>query len=125
MHKPEMQRVSGGVPLVVVVADGDRLLTNKETGLPADPLGPIHAPIYRALGRELNRQGHSIKDPESESRIARSAGVSRDKLRSYPDLPIKIERDGPDRIKYEYTGDDLLASIEASLRKKPTKSENS
>jgi hypothetical protein len=125
MHKPEMQRVSGGVPLVVVVADGDRLLTNKETGLPADPLGPIHAPIYRALGRELNRQGHSIKDPESESRIARSAGVSRDKLRSYPDLPIKIESDGPGRIKYEYTGDDLLASIEASLRKKPTKSENS
>lgn len=125
MHKPEMQSTLGGVPLVIAAADGDRLLTNKETGLPADPLGAIHVPIWRALGRELNRQGHSIKDPESESRIARSAGVSRDKLRSFPVLPIRIKTDGPGRIKYEHTGDDLLASIEASLRKKPTKSEDS
>jgi hypothetical protein len=125
MHKPEMQRVLGGVPQVVVTADGDRLLTNKETGLPADPLGPIHARVWRALGRELNRQGHSIKDPESESRIARSAGVSRDKLRSFPVPPIRIGTDGPGRITYEYTENDLLASIEASLRKKPTKSEDS
>jgi hypothetical protein len=125
MHKPEMQRVSGGVPLVVVAADGDRLLTDKRTGLPADPLGPIHAPVYRALGRELNRQGHPIKDPESENRVAKSVGVSPDKLRSYPSLPIDIETDGPGRIKYEYTGDSLLVAIEASLRKKPTKSDNS
>jgi len=125
MHKPEMQRVLGSVPLVVVAADGDRLLTNKETGLPADPLGAIHAPVWRALGRELNRLGHPIKDPESEHRVAKSVGVSRDKLRGYPSLPIKIETDGPGRIRYEYTGDDLLASIEASLRQKPTKSEDS
>ncbi len=125
MHKAETRRISVGVPLVVVVADGDRLLTSNITGLPADPLGPIHAPVYRALGRELNRHGHPIKDPESESRIARSLGVSRDKLRSYPDLPIKISPDGPGRIKYEYTLDDILKAIEASSRKKPTKSEDS
>ncbi len=104
MHKAETRRISGGVPLVVVVADGDRLLTSDITGLPADPLGPIHAPVYRALGRELNRHGHPIKDPESESRIARSLGVSRDSsLESQPqqvedqdDRPSHYSKNGTD-----------------------------
>ena len=115
----------GGVPLVVAVADGDRMLTNKKTGQLADPLGPIHAQVWRVLGRELNKRGHPIKDPESEHRIAKSVGVSRDKLRSYPHQPIKIEPGvGPDGkvvVRYEYTGDDLLRALEASSRKKPTK----
>jgi hypothetical protein len=129
MHRPEMQRALGGVPLVVVVADGDRMLTNKKTGQPADPLGPIHAPVWRVLGRQLNKHGHPIKDPESENRIAKSVGVSRDKLRSYPPIPIKIApKVGPDGkvvVSYEYTGDDFLRAIEASSRKKPTKPEDS
>jgi hypothetical protein len=125
MHKPERQHMLGGVPQVIVVADGDRLLTNKQTGQPADPLGPIHAPVWRALGRDLNKRGHSIKDPESESRIAASIGVSRGKVRSYPLLPIKIAPDGKGGVHYEYTMDDLLDAIEASSRKKPTKLEDS
>jgi hypothetical protein len=125
MHRPEMQHLLGGVPLVMAVADGDRLLTNKRTGQPANPLGPILAPVWRELGRELNRHGYPIKDPESESKIAASIGVSRDKLRSYPNLPIKTTIVGPGRVKYEYTGDDLLKGIEASSRKKPTPPEDS
>jgi hypothetical protein len=125
MHQPDTQRALGGVPLVVVAADGDRILTNKKTGQPADPLGPIHAQVWRVLGRELNKRGHPIKDPESERRIADSVGTSRDKLRRYPHLPIKIEPTiGPDGkvvVTYEYTGDDLLKALEASSRKKPTK----
>src|SRR5215218_4202802 len=119
MHKPEMQRALGGVPRVLAVADGDRMLTNRKTGQPADPLGAIHAPVWRELGRALNRKGHPIKDPESESRLARSIGVSREKLRNYPELPIQITPDGKGAVNYKYTGDDLLKAIEASLRKKP------
>lgn len=47
MHKPEMQRVVGGVPQAVAVADGDRMLVNRRTGQPADPLGAIHAQVWR------------------------------------------------------------------------------
>jgi len=119
MHKPERQRVVGGVPQIIVVADGDRMLTNRKTGQPVDPLAAIHAPVWRVLGRELNKKGHPIKDPESESKIASSAGMSRDKLRSLPKLPVNITLDGEGRVVYEYTGDDLLKAIEASLRKKP------
>jgi hypothetical protein len=125
MHQPEMQRALGGVPLVAAVADGDRTLTDKKTGQPADPLGAIHAPVWRVLGRELNKSGHPIKDPESENRIAKSIGVSRDKLRSYPELPIKITTDDKGVVHYEYTGSDLLKAIEASSRKKRTNSEHS
>jgi hypothetical protein len=125
MHKPERQRVVGGVPQVVAIADGDRMLVNRSTGQPADPLGPIHAPVWRALGRELNKRGHPIKDPESENRIAKSIGVSRDKLRTFPRLPIKITPDGKGHVRYEYTGEDLLKAIEASSRKKPGRTADS
>ena len=125
MHHPDTRLILGGVPLVVVAADGDRMLTNKKTGQPADPMGPILAPVWRVLGRELNKSGHPIKDPESENRIAKSIGVSRDKLRSYPELPIKIATDDKGVVHYEYTGSDLLKAIEASSRKKRTNSEDS
>lgn len=123
MHSAEVRQSLGGVPQVIAVGDGDRMLINPSTGQLADPLGAIHAPVWRMLSRELNKHGHSIKDPESERRIAKSVGVSRDKLRSYPDLPIKIKPDGKGRVAYEFTGDDVLKSFEASLRKKPKREE--
>jgi hypothetical protein len=76
------------------------------------------------LGRELNKRGHPIKDPESEHRIAKSVGVSRGKLRSYPHLPIEIapkaDHDGKVVVSYKYTEGELLRAIEASSRKKST-----
>jgi len=109
----------------MIIADGDRILVNRSTGQSADPLGPIHAPVWRALGRELNKHGHPIKDPESENRIAKSIGVSRDKLRKFPALPIKVTPDGKGGVHYEFTGDDLLKAIEASSRKRPRKTADS
>lgn len=125
MHQPEMRRVVGGVPRVLAVADGDRMLVNRSTGQWADPLGAIHAPVWRAQSRELNKYGHPIKDPESENRIAKSIGVSRSKLRTFPKLPIKITPDGKGGVHYEYTGDDFLKAIEASSRKRPNKNADS
>ncbi len=119
MHSAEVRHSLGGVPRIITVADGDAMLTNRKTGLPVDPLGPIHAQVWRVLGRELNKHGHPIKDPQSERRLAKSIGVSRDKLESYPKLPIKIEPDGKGRVYFRGTMDDILKSIEASLRKKP------
>lgn len=119
MHSAEMQEGLGFVPRVVAVADGDRMLVDSNTGQMADPLGAIHAPVWRVLSRELNKHGHTIKDPESERRIAKSVGVSRDKLRGLPALSPKITPDGKGGVTYECTGDDLLKSIQAMSRKKP------
>jgi hypothetical protein len=124
MHSPEMQQRLGGVPQIIFVGDGDAQLTNRKTGASADSLGPIYARAYERLGRELNKQGHPIKDPESKSRIAESVGVSRDKLRSYPELPIKFSPDGKGGVTYTYTADDVLKAIDASSRKNPTKPRN-
>lgn len=124
MHSPEMRQRLGGVPRVIFVGDRDAQLTNKKTGDLADPLGPIHAKAYERLGRELNKHGHPIKDPGSKSRIAKSVGVSRDKLRSYPDLPIKVSPDGKGGVTCEFTMDDILEAMGSSSRKKPTKPQN-
>lgn len=123
MHSVEVRQRLGGVPQIMAVVDGEAMLTNRDTGLPADPLGAIHAPVWRVLGRELNKNGHPIKDPESERRIAKSIRVSRDKLRSLPKLPIKIEPDGKGRVDYTFTSDDLIESLTAMSRKKPRRKE--
>lgn len=123
MHSQDMRRRLGGVPRIIAVADGDAMLINKSTGLPADPLGAIHAPVWRALGRELNRIGHPIKDPESERKIAKSIGVSRDKLGGLPNLPVKIKPNGKGLVDYTFTDDDLIESLTAMSRKKPKRKE--
>jgi hypothetical protein len=124
MHSQDMRGRLGGVPRIIAVADGDAMLINKSTGLPADPLGAIHAPVWRVLGRELNKTGHPIKDPESERRIANSIGISRDKLRSLPKLPVKIKTNGGGRVDYTFTDDDCLESLKAMSRKKPKRKEH-
>lgn len=122
MHSVEMRQLLEGVPQIIAVADGDAMLINKSTGLPADPLGAIHAPLWRMLGRELNKRGRPIKDPGSERRIAKSIGVSRDKLRALPELG-NPKPDGKDGAESTFTGDDLLESIKAMSRKKPKRKE--
>ncbi len=123
MHSLEMRQRLGGVPRIIVVSDGDVLLTNKKTGDPVDPLGPIHAKTYKRLGRELNKHGPPIKDPESKSRIAKSVGVSRPTLQRYlkADLPIKLTPDNKGGVYEEYTMNDILAALETSSRKKRNK----
>lgn len=118
MHSVEVRQRLGGVPRIIAVVDGDAMLINKSTGLPADPLAAVHVPAWRLLSRELNKRGHPIKDPGSERRLAKSIGVSRDKLRTLPELG-KHESDGEGGVKYEFTGDDLIESLKAIRRKKP------
>lgn len=123
MHRPEVKRKLGGVPRIVVIADGDRMLINKKTGKCADPLGPIHARVWPVLGRELNKRGHPIKDPESKNRVAKSIGVSRSTLKRYEDaaIPVKITPDGKGGVWHEFTMNDLVSSLEVSARKRPVK----
>jgi len=123
MHSLEMRQRLGGVPRIIVVSDGDVLPTNKKTGDPVDPLGPIHAKTYERLGRELNKHGPPIKDPESKSRIAKSVGVSRPTLQRYlkADLPIKLTPDNKGGVYEEYTMNDVLTALETSSRKKRSK----
>ena len=123
MHGPESQRALGGVPRIIVVADRDAILTNKKTGTPSDPLGPIHAKVWPRLGRELNKHEHLIKDPESKNRIAKSIGVSRSTLQRYlkANLPVKLMPDGKGGIYTEYTMDDVLKAVETASQKKRNK----
>ena len=123
MHGPESQRALGGVPRIIVVADRDAILTNKKTGTPSDPLGPIHAKVWPRLGRELNKHKHPIKDPESKNRTAKSIGVSRSTLQRYlkANLPVKLMPDGKGGIYTEYTMDDVLKAVETASQKKRNK----
>ena len=123
MGGAEMRKGLGGVPRIIAVGDGSTMLMNKSTGLPADPLGPIHAKVYAMLGRELNKHGHSIKDPESKNRIAKSVGVSRATLQRYSG-EVELMPDGKGGVTYKYSGDSLLAAFEASHRKRPKRREN-
>jgi len=123
MHAPESQRALGGVPQIIVVTDGDAILTNKKTGTPSDPLGPIHAKVWPRLGRELNKHKHPIKDPESKNRTAKSIGVTRSTLQRYlqADLPVKLMPDGKGGVYTEYRMDDVLKAVETSSQKKRNK----
>lgn len=123
MHSTDVRQRLGGVPRIVFVADGDSMLINKSTGSPADPLGAIHTQVWRVLGRELNKIGHPIKDPESGRRLAASIGISRDKLRSLPTPLVKIEPEGQGKVKYEFTTKSAIESIKAMSRKKPKRKE--
>jgi hypothetical protein len=119
MHEPEISTRLGGVPRFVVACDGDRILINKSTGKPADPLGPIHAKVYEKLGRELNKHGHPIKDPESKNRIARGLGVSRATLQRYLDanVPVKLTPDGRGGVHHEFNMNSMLMALEVSARR--------
>lgn len=119
MHEPDIKTSLGGVPRIVAVCDGDRMLINKSTGEPADPLGPIHAKVHEKLGRELNKHGHPIKDPESKNRIARGLGVSRATLQRYSDadVPVKLTPDGRGGVHYEFNMNSMLQALEVSARR--------
>jgi hypothetical protein len=120
MTQPGVEETLGGVPRYLFVGDGDALPTNKQTGEPLDPLGPIHAKVWPRLGRELNKRGHPIKDPESKSRTARSLGVDRATLERYlrADVGKAPEPDGKGGVSYTYTDSDVIRSIETVLRKR-------
>jgi hypothetical protein len=123
MHAAESQRALRGVPRIIVVADGDAILTNKKTGMPSDPMGPIHAKTWLMLGRELNKHGHPIKDPESKNRTAKSIGVSRSTLQRYlkTNLPERPTPDGKGGVYTKYTMNDVLEAVETSSQKKRNK----
>lgn len=118
--EPDVRRDLGGVPRFFVVADQDRIITNKKTVMPSDPLGPIHAKVWPKLGRELNKRGHPIKDPERKNRTAESIGVSRSTLGRYlaANLSVEITPDGAGGLYLKYTTDDVVKALETSTQKK-------
>lgn len=120
MTQPGVKRTLGRVSQYLFAAQSDTLPTNKQTGEPLDPLGPIHAKVWPRLGRELNKRGFSIKDPESKSRTARSLGVDRSTLKRYLKADIGEEPvpDGAGRVNYQFTDEDAIRSIEVVMRKR-------
>jgi hypothetical protein len=121
--EPDVRRALGGVPRIVVIGDGDGIITNKKTGMPSDPLGPIHAKMWQGLGRELNKHLHPIKDPESKNKNAKSVGVSRSTLQRYlGDGPWpKLTPDGKGGLYTKYTLDDFVEALEKSSQRKRNK----
>jgi hypothetical protein len=103
----------GEMPRILVDVGGEAWPANRG-GEPLDPLGPIHAKVWQRLGRELNKHGYPIGEPESKSRLAKSFDVSRstvDKLLN-ADTPVEPTPDGAGGVRYEVTLDYITDSIE-------------
>lgn len=101
------------MPRTLFVVGGEAWPTNNN-GEPLDPLGTINAKTLLRLGRELNKHGYPIEQPESKNRLAKSYGVSRstvDKLLQ-ADTPKNLVPDGKGGVAYEVTSDEIIDSIE-------------
>ncbi|MBA3474375.1 MAG: hypothetical protein H0T57_14300 [Rubrobacter sp.] len=121
--EPDSRRALGGVPRFLVVGDADAIITNKKTGMLSDPLGPIQAKVWPRLGRELNKHGYPIGEPESQNRSAKSIGVSRSTVQRYLEAgpSPRLTPDGKGGLHTEYTIDDVVEALEKSSQRKRNK----
>jgi hypothetical protein len=117
MEAPEKKRALRGVPRVLIDIGGEAWPTNRG-GEPLDPLAPVHAKVWQRLGRELNKHGYPIKDPESKTRLAQSFDVSRSTVDKFLEAGIlpTLKPDGTGGVVYEATLSDFTDSIEMTRK---------
>lgn len=110
-----------GVPLYCMVSRRGFVRSSKKgkAGV-IFPLGPMFAHVYKALGREMSKHGHPIKDPGSVNRIARSLNVSQPTAAAWlkEDLPgLEITPDGNGGVSYTFNNSTVRRSMEIAKGK--------
>jgi hypothetical protein len=85
-----------------------------------NPAGPMHARFYEQLVDERKRAGHTVKDPQSKSRIARLTGLDRRTIAHYlgSDVQVGVAPDEKSHVRVRFRISDLQRSIEVARRKK-------
>jgi hypothetical protein len=85
-----------------------------------NPAGPMHARLYEQWVNELIRAGHTVKDPQSKSRIFRLTGLDRRTIAHYlsSDVQVGVAPDENGRVRVQVRIKDLQRSIEVARRKK-------
>jgi hypothetical protein len=70
--------------------------------------------------KELIREGQTVKDPESKSRIARLTGLDRRTIAHYlgSEVQVGVAPDEKGRVRVQFRIEDLQRSIEVARRKK-------
>jgi len=117
--QPENKQAMGGIPMYCFAIRRGAVRTNKAKDI-VFPLGPMYAQIYKKLGREINKHGHQIKDPESVNRIAKSLNVSHATASAWlkEDVPVKIRPDGRGGVYWDFTNVTVERCVEIVTGKK-------
>ena len=104
LARPEVKQSLGSIPRHVIAIR--RGAVRNKAGEVVFPLGPMYAHVYMALGREINKHGRNIDNPQSVNRIAKSLKVSHGTATSWlaQDLPgLKIRPDGEGGVFWDFT----------------------